>query len=149
MEKFNKWNNTLNYSLYDNLILSKVPKNNTSYDFDILHNEYKIDIIIDLSTQNESYEFADSVVYYNFNFEKKILPCQKKIDKIIDILNSNKDKKILIHCHYGFNRTGFIFINYLCNNGFNLNDAIDKFKNIRGKGVKYPELILYLKNKFE
>jgi protein-tyrosine phosphatase len=149
MEKFNKWNNTLNYSLYDNLILSKIPKRNTNYDFCNLHDEHNINIIIDLSTHNNSYDIPKNVKHYNFNFEKKVLPSEDKIDSIMNILNDNKDKKILIHCHYGFNRTGFVFITYLCRNGYKLNDATNIFTKIRGKGIKYPELNLYLSNKFE
>lgn len=149
MEKFNKWDNTLNYSLYDNLILSKIPKKGTNYDINNLVKEHNINIIIDLSTQKDSYDVPESITYYKFNFEKGILPAQEKIDYIMKVLNENKDKKILIHCHYGFNRTGFIFVTYLCRNGIDLYDAIDKFKSIRGKGIKYPELMLYLKNKFE
>tara|TARA_Y100000991_G_C21903262_1_gene319059 strand:- start:526 stop:975 length:450 start_codon:yes stop_codon:yes gene_type:complete len=149
MEKFNKWDNTLNYSLYDNLVLSKIPKKGTNYDFYNLYNEQNINIIIDLSTQKDSYDVPCSITHYKFNFEKGILPAQEKIDYILKILNENKDKKILIHCHYGFNRTGFIFVTYLCSNGIKLNNAINKFKAIRGKGIKYPELLLYLKNKFE
>ena len=54
MDKFNKWDNTLNYSLYDNLILSKIPKKETNYDIHNLAEEQNINIIIDLSTQRGS-----------------------------------------------------------------------------------------------
>ena len=149
MDKFNKQDKTLNYSLYDNLILSKLPKKDTNYDINHIRNEYDISIIIDLSTAESSYEIPQDVKYYKYNFEKGILPLQEKINEILKILNDNKKKKILIHCHYGFNRTGFIFINYLCTNGKKLDESINFFKNIRGKGIKYPELNIYLKNKFE
>jgi protein-tyrosine phosphatase len=149
MDKFNKWNNTLNYSLYDNLILSKIPKKNTNYDIIHLINKFKIGIIINLSTCTDSYDVPEGIKCYNYNFEKKVLPSQDKINDIMNILNNNKDTKILIHCHYGFNRTGFIFITYLCENGKKLIDASSIFKEIRGKDIKYPELLLYLYNKFE
>lgn len=149
MDKFMKWDNTLNYSLYDNLILSKIPKSNTNYDITDLIEKFDIKIIINLSTSEDSYIVPENICYYKFNFEKKILPSENKINDIINILNSNKNRKILIHCHYGFNRTGFVFINYLCNNGYKLSNAISIFKNIRGKGIKYPELLSYLENKFE
>ena len=48
--KFNKWDNTLNYSIFDNLILSKIPKSNTNYDITNLTEFHNIDIIINLST---------------------------------------------------------------------------------------------------
>ena len=149
MDKFNKWDNTLDNSLFENLVLSKIPKFNTKYDISYLMNKFNIKIIIDLSTSENSYQIPDDVRYYKFNFEKKKIPEEYKINEILKILNENKDVRILIHCHYGFNRTGFVFINYLCSNGYNLASAIEIFKKIRGKGVKYPEMISYLENKFE
>ena len=148
MEKISKWEKTLNFSLYKNLILSKIPKRNTNYDITDINNN-KIDIIIDLSTQKSSYDIPKNTEYYQFNFEKKKILEEDKIDFIMNLLNKNKNKKILIHCHYGFNRTGFIFVNYLCNNGIKLNDAFNIFSKLRGRGIKYIELILYLRNKFE
>ena len=148
MEKINKWENTLNFSLYENLILSKIPKRNTNYDITDVNNN-KIDIIIDLSTQKDSYDIPKNTKYYHISFEKKKILEENKINFIMNLLNNNKKKKILIHCHYGFNRTGFIFINYLCSNGVKLNDAINIFTKIRGRGIKYAELLSYLKNKFK
>ena len=148
--KFNKWDNTLNYSIYDNLVLSKIPKSNTNYDITNLTEFHNIDIIINLSTTSDSYIVPENCKCYNFCMEKKKLPSEEDILFILNIINSyTGNNKILIHCHYGFNRTGFIFVTYLCKNGIELNDAINRFKTIRGKGIKYPELLLYLRNKFE
>ena len=148
MKKINKWENTLNFSLYENLILSKIPKRNTNYDITDINNS-KIDIIIDLSTQKDSYDIPKNTKYYHIIFEKKKILAEDKINFIMNILNNNKNKKILIHCHYGFNRTGFIFVNYLCNNGIKIVDALNIFSTLRGRGIKYVELISYLKNKFQ
>tara|TARA_Y200000002_G_scaffold381183_1_gene394512 strand:- start:364 stop:810 length:447 start_codon:yes stop_codon:yes gene_type:complete len=148
MEKINKWEKTLNFSLYKNLILSKIPKRNTTYDITNVTND-KIDIIIDLSTQKNSYDIPTNSKYYQFKFEKKKILEDDKINLIMNILDKNRDKKILIHCHYGFNRTGFVFVNYLCNDGYKLNEALNIFTKLRGRGIKYIELLTYLKNKFE
>ena len=78
MDKFTKWNNTLNYSLYENLILSKIPKSNTNYDITDLIEKFDIKIIIDLSTSDNSYIVPKNIRYYKFNFEKKILPSEVK-----------------------------------------------------------------------
>ena len=148
MEKIDKWEKTLNFSLYENLILSKIPKRNTNYDITDVNNN-KLDIIIDLSTQKDSYDIPKNTEYYHIIFEKKKILAEEKINFIMNILNKNKNKKILIHCHYGFNRTGFIFVNYLCNHGIKIDDAIKIFSKLRGRGIKYIELISYLKNKFK
>ena len=70
MEKINKWEKTLNFSLYKNLILSKIPKRNTNYDITNVTN-HKLDIIIDLSTQKDSYDIPKNTEYYHIIFEKK------------------------------------------------------------------------------
>jgi len=149
--KFNKWDNTLNYSIYDNLVLSKIPKSNTNYDITNLTEFHNIDIIINLSTTSDSYIVPENSKYYNFCMEKKKLPSENDIFFILNIINSyTGNNKILIHCHYGFNRTGFIFINYLCKyKKLKLEEAKNIFLDIRGKGVKYEELNNYLVKNYD
>ena len=147
--KFSKWDKTLNNSVYENIVLSKIPKNNTNYDISHITDVHNIDIIINLSTTSNSYDIPNDCKYYNFIMEKKVLPTEDIITEILDIMNQYKgNNKILIHCHYGFNRTGFIFINYLCRfKKMELNQAKQIFRDIRGKNVKYEELNDYLNMK--
>jgi len=149
MDKEYKWNSILNYSKYENLILSKIPKKNTNYDLSHIIKEYKIDIIIDLYTDHDFYDIPPEIIYHKFICEKKKIPSQDCINKINTIIKNYKNENyILIHCHYGFNRTGYIFISYLCSKGINLETAMNIFKEIRGKGIKYPELLESLQNKY-
>ena len=71
MDKEYKWNSILNYSKYENLILSKIPKKNTNYDLSHIIKEYKIDIIIDLYTDHDFYDIPPEIIYHKFICEKK------------------------------------------------------------------------------
>jgi hypothetical protein len=49
---------------------------------------------------------------------------------------------IAVHCHYGFNRTGFFLIAYLVERlGWPLGDAIEEFARRRPPGVRHPHFV--------
>jgi protein-tyrosine phosphatase len=47
-----------------------------------------------------------------------------------------------VHCHYGFNRTGFFLVCYLVEEeGWRVEDAIDAFQRARPPGIRHPHFI--------
>lgn len=56
--------------------------------------------------------------------------------------NYAKKPLIAVHCHYGFNRTGFFVIAYLVEKlGWPLRDAIDEFERCRPPGVRHSHFV--------
>jgi hypothetical protein len=49
---------------------------------------------------------------------------------------------IAVHCHYGFNRTGFFVVAYMVERmGWPLRDAIDEFARVRPPGIRHLHFI--------
>jgi pimeloyl-ACP methyl ester carboxylesterase len=49
---------------------------------------------------------------------------------------------IAVHCHYGFNRTGFFIVAYLIERlGWPLNDAINEFQRARPPGIRHAHFV--------
>ncbi|KAJ9308987.1 hypothetical protein DTO217A2_1663 [Paecilomyces variotii] len=47
-----------------------------------------------------------------------------------------------VHCHYGFNRTGFLIVSYLIERlGYSVQDAIDEFQRKRPPGIRHEHFI--------
>ncbi|KAL6231139.1 hypothetical protein BDW75DRAFT_233841 [Aspergillus navahoensis] len=47
-----------------------------------------------------------------------------------------------VHCHYGFNRTGFFIVSYLIERcGFGVQEAIDEFEKRRPPGIRHGHFI--------
>lgn len=47
-----------------------------------------------------------------------------------------------VHCHYGYNRTGFLIVCYLIERrGFGVQDAIDEFNRCRAPGIRHEHFI--------
>lgn len=51
-------------------------------------------------------------------------------------------KAIAVHCHYGYNRTGFFLVCYLVEKrGYALQEAIEEFKRAREPGIRHDHFI--------
>ncbi|GME68190.1 unnamed protein product [[Candida] boidinii] len=125
------------------------PKN-----FEILHPEIKY--IVDIGSNLPSYdpENFQRIKYIKFSTVSKIIPDNITIRKFISLISELqngliKDKEfIVVHCHYGFNRTGFLICSYLIEKlGWSVSDAIESFKVAKEPGIKHPHFIdgLYLR----
>ncbi|OCL08005.1 phosphatases II [Glonium stellatum] len=52
------------------------------------------------------------------------------------------DELIGVHCHYGFNRTGFFVVSYLVERlEYKLQDAIDEFRRARPPGIRHEHFV--------
>lgn len=69
----------------------------------------------------------------------------KVVDRLRKIETDDGDVSshlIAVHCHYGFNRTGFFIVGYLVESmGWRLQDAIDEFETKRPPGIKHQHFI--------
>lgn len=125
-----------------------------------LENKYTdITDIIDISSYEPPYVISGfkRIIPHKFATVSKIpppLPTVKEfislVDEIIEKEHSKgiADPVIAVHCHYGFNRTGFLVCSYLIEKcGFSIEDAVNAFKIAREPGIKHSHFIdeLYIR----
>ena len=86
----------------------------------------------------------------------KVVPDQSAIRRFIqlvnDILHENTvaNPLIAVHCHYGFNRTGFLICCYLIEVlGWSVEEAVEGFKITKQPGIKHPHFIDALYVRYE
>ncbi|KAL4997311.1 hypothetical protein BDV10DRAFT_195212 [Aspergillus recurvatus] len=60
-----------------------------------------------------------------------------------DTSGSSRPRPVVgVHCHYGFNRTGFLIVSYLIERcGFGVQEAIDEFEKRRSPGIRHGHFI--------
>ncbi|KAJ5551586.1 hypothetical protein N7535_000469 [Penicillium sp. DV-2018c] len=71
---------------------------------------------------------------------------QKEIDEVIgrrtDAEKALPRPLVGVHCHYGYNRTGFLIVCYLIEQlGYEVQDAIDEFNRCRPPGIRHGHFI--------
>ncbi|CAK9438384.1 uncharacterized protein LODBEIA_P26080 [Lodderomyces beijingensis] len=106
--------------------------------------------IIDISADIPPYspKAFERIQYYKCATVSKVVPDQSSIRRFLqlidDILQNNdvEDPLIGVHCHYGFNRTGFLICCYLIEKlGWSVQEAVDGFKRAKPPGIKHPHFI--------
>ncbi|KAI3406360.2 hypothetical protein KGF56_000841 [Candida oxycetoniae] len=116
----------------------------------------KLIAIIDISADIPPYspKSFKIIQYYKCATVSKVVPDQSSIRRFIQLVNdilSNSDVEdalIGVHCHYGFNRTGFLICCYLVEVlGWTVQEAVEGFKQAKPPGIKHPHFIdaLYVK----
>lgn len=56
--------------------------------------------------------------------------------------NGWEEYAIGVHCHYGFNRTGYFIVCYLVERcGFDVQQAINLFKEARPNGIRHSHFL--------
>lgn len=107
--------------------------------------------VIDISHDNPVYDpkgLEDGgIAYYKFPTVSKQPPSRDEVEAfiaLVDKIRAEKQGKGLIgvHCHYGFNRTGFFLVSYLVERlGYCAQDAIEAFYNARPPGIRHSHFI--------
>ncbi|KAK9382838.1 Alpha/Beta hydrolase protein [Kockiozyma suomiensis] len=108
--------------------------------------------IIDISRDMPPYEPSSfkRITYHKFPTVSKIPPTRHQVDEFIALIDSivldsegNPTNRVVgVHCHYGFNRTGFLICSYLVQKmGVPVRDAVEYFKQARPPGIKHPHFI--------
>ncbi|KAK7203936.1 Alpha/Beta hydrolase protein [Myxozyma melibiosi] len=109
--------------------------------------------IIDISRDLPPYDPATfkRIRYHKFPTVSKIPPSRQQVDEFIALVDSleydpttgaRNANVVAVHCHYGFNRTGFLICSYLVQRlGVPVRDAVEYFKVARPPGIKHPHFI--------
>lgn len=112
-----------------------------------------IKAVIDISHESPVYDpgglEAGGIEYYKFPTVSKIPPTSAEVRDfiaLVDRLRSSSatdDHRLLgVHCHYGFNRTGFFICSYLIEReGYGVQRAIDAFQEARPPGIRHDHFI--------
>jgi pimeloyl-ACP methyl ester carboxylesterase/protein-tyrosine phosphatase len=112
--------------------------------------------IVDISHESPVYDPRGlengGIHYHKFPTVSKIPPTGEEvsafvllIDRLIEEQKLRAEKEnwsekwyIGVHCHYGFNRTGYFIVCYLVERcGYTVQGALDEFKKRRPKGIKH------------
>ncbi|CAN8096857.1 unnamed protein product [Discula destructiva] len=114
--------------------------------------------VIDISKDSPVYDPAGleraGIRYHKFPTVSKIPPTDEEVDRfvaLVDRLRKEQETRAVeerwvegeehavgVHCHYGYNRTGYFIVCYLierCN--FGVQEAIDAFAMARPKGIRH------------
>lgn len=113
--------------------------------------------VIDISHDTPVYDSAGletgGIQYHKFPSVSKIPPTHEEVEAfiaIVDKIRAEQKEKfqremqaaVAVHCHYGFNRTGFFIVCYLIERaGFDVQAAIDEFARARPKGIRHQHFL--------
>lgn len=121
----------------------------------------KIYAVIDISKDAPIYDTKSldkkGVEYHKFPTVSKIPPTPVEVQdfcSLVDQLLIERDAKIAagselgekraiaVHCHYGYNRTGFFICAYLISKqGFTVQQAIDEFGKAKPPGIRHAHFL--------
>ncbi|MCJ1382970.1 hypothetical protein MMC17_006083 [Xylographa soralifera] len=112
-----------------------------------------IKAVIDISHESPVYDpcglESGGIEYHKFPTVSKIPPTSEEVRDFIVLVDrlrlssSEKDDRLIgVHCHYGFNRTGFFMCSYLIEKeGYTVQQAIDIFQKGRPPGIRHEHFI--------
>ena len=115
----------------------------------------KIRAVIDISHESPVYDPKDldegGIDYHKFPTVSKIPPTPEETRDFIKLVNRLRSAPakagwenalIGVHCHYGFNRTGFFICSYLIEKeGYGVQQAIDEFGRHRPPGIRHEHFL--------
>ncbi|GKZ32489.1 hypothetical protein AbraIFM66950_001950 [Aspergillus brasiliensis] len=122
----------------------------------------KIYAVIDISYENPVYNPASmekgGIHYHKHPTVSKIPPTPDEVrdfialvDRLQNEITEKMEKSgnpegprpvVGVHCHYGFNRTGFLIVSYLIERrGFSVSEAIEEFERRRPPGIRHEHFI--------
>lgn len=112
--------------------------------------------VIDISRETPPYDpstFAH-IHYHKFPTVSKLPPTRDEVKSFIALVDSirdaNPDALIGVHCHYGFNRTGFFLCCYMIERlQFSIKKALIAFQAARAPGIKHSHFIDELYVRYE
>lgn len=114
--------------------------------------------IIDISKDTPIYDPAGleriGIRYHKFPTVSKIPPTDDEVDRFVVLVdrlrkeqearaveerwNEDQEHAVGVHCHYGYNRTGYFIVCYLVERcGYGVQQAIDAFAKARPKGIRH------------
>ena len=118
-----------------------------------------VKLVIDLSAQMPPYLWMDQPFdYIKLATQSKRCPSREIVKEFAAIVDRHVEVKlggvyadavVGVHCHYGFNRTGFVIISYLVERqGMDVEDAISMFREGRAPGVRHDYFLTELRSRY-
>ena len=128
----------------------------------VSHWRDKIKAVIDISHESPVYDPKGlengGIEYHKFPTVSKIPPTVEEVKDFICLVDrlrgikhgestsptcGDEDRRLIgVHCHYGFNRTGFFICSYLIEKeGFTVQQAFDEFQARRPPGIRHEHFI--------
>lgn len=136
--------------------MKTMKQDDTTHSPTTLERDYPdITAVVDISREQPPYEEStfSRIKYHKYATVSKIPPSRAEVQGFIELVSNlprEKGKSIAVHCHYGFNRTGFFIASYLIEkHGFSVKDAIDAFARSRSPGIKHIHFIDELYVRYE
>jgi pimeloyl-ACP methyl ester carboxylesterase/protein-tyrosine phosphatase len=119
-----------------------------------------IAVVVDISHESPVYDPRGlengGIEYRKFPTVSKLPPTVDEVKHFIDLIDglraellpdidsntTSPHPVIAVHCHYGFNRTGFFIVAYMVERlGWTLQDALKEFKTKRPPGVRHSHFV--------
>ncbi|KFZ20667.1 hypothetical protein V502_03080 [Pseudogymnoascus sp. VKM F-4520 (FW-2644)] len=116
--------------------------------------------VVDISHEAPVYDprglEKGGIRYHKLPTVSKIPPTSQEVTEFINLVDrlreEQKERKltkgwgdelyIAVHCHYGFNRTGFFVVCYLIEReGYEVQEALDEFAKRRPKGIRHAHFM--------
>lgn len=115
----------------------------------------RLKALIDISHESPVYDpqglDEGGIEYHKFPTVSKIPPTPEEVKEFINLVDrlrssstadQSKEALIGVHCHYGFNRTGFFICCYLIEKeGYGVQQAIDEFARCRPPGIRHEHFL--------
>lgn len=115
----------------------------------------RLKAVVDISYENPVYDprglDAGGIEYHKFPTVSKIPPTADEVQDFIKLIDRIRhtdsstaaaDALIGVHCHYGFNRTGFFICSYLIEREhYGVQQAIDEFLAQRPPGIRHDHFL--------
>lgn len=113
----------------------------------------KLRAVVDISHDSPVYDpkglETGGIAYYKFPTVSKQPPTKDEVRAFIELIDKLQNDRrdcdntlIGVHCHYGFNRTGFFVVSYLIEKlGYKVQDAVDEFQRARPPGIRHDHFI--------
>lgn len=131
------------------LLAMKTPRENDEHHLPALleASHPEIHAVVNIGHDSPAYnpDGFRRVHYYHLPLVSKIPPDERSvrvfIDKVAGIV-ARGETKVVVHCHYGFNRTGFLVCCWLVEReGWSVEDAVEAFRQARAPGIKHQHFV--------
>ncbi|KAF2644492.1 hypothetical protein P280DRAFT_504074 [Massarina eburnea CBS 473.64] len=121
----------------------------------------RLTAVLDISHDTPVYdpqELMDGdIPYYKFPTVSKQPPKVEEVkgfcrlvDEIRGGIGAEGKGVVGVHCHYGFNRTGFFLVSYMVERlGFEVSEAIEEFRQARAPGIRHAHFIHELHRRYQ
>ncbi|XXQ33459.1 Tyrosine specific protein phosphatases domain-containing protein [Plasmodiophora brassicae] len=105
----------------------------------------RVRVIVDLSSDLDNYDVDGRIVRHKVPLVAKSVPSAADVSRFIDLVQASNRMsheegpvQIGVHCHYGFNRTGFLICAYLIEvHRVTPAMAIERFERARPPGIRH------------